>query len=140
CVDRFRHEIMSLPGHTDQVLGLGVSDIGDRIASASMDGTVRLWNSRSGQLLHVFTGHKGTVHAVAFSPDGKKIASAGSDRTIRIWAADSGTEVKTIPAGEVTLLAFRPDGRVLASASGKSPVENPGTLFWDPDTGDPVPL
>jgi len=52
---------------------------GGHIASASGDGTARVWDVISGQETLVLKGHSGIVHGVAFSPDGSRIASASSD-------------------------------------------------------------
>jgi WD40 repeat protein len=64
---------------------------GHRIASASADTTVRVWNADTGQQIGApLTGHTNWVDGVAFSPDGHRIASASSDKTIRLWPAPSG--------------------------------------------------
>jgi WD40 repeat protein len=62
-----------------------VSPDGSKIASASADFTVKLWDSQTGELLQAFTGHLGEVRTVAFSPDGKLLASGGDDLEIRLW-------------------------------------------------------
>jgi len=58
---------------------------GRRLASASWDGTVRLWDPATGTQQAALTGHTREVTAVAFSPDGQLLASAGDDGTVRLW-------------------------------------------------------
>ncbi|MEJ6484700.1 hypothetical protein N0Y54_25850 [Nostoc punctiforme UO1] len=67
---------------------MSFSPDGKTIATASQDGTARLW-TLNGQLLQEFKGHQGTVWGVSFSPDGKTIATASSDKTARLWPVDN---------------------------------------------------
>ncbi len=59
-----------LRGHSDIVYGAAFSPDGKLLATASGDGTTRLWNVGTGACTRVLTGHTGIVSAVAFSPDG----------------------------------------------------------------------
>ncbi|MBN4004171.1 hypothetical protein, partial [Nostoc sp. LPT] len=67
-------------GHQAPVSSVSFSPDGKTIATASLDGTARLWNLQ-GQLLQEFKGHQGLVRGVSFSPDGKTIATASLDGT-----------------------------------------------------------
>jgi WD40 repeat protein len=72
------------------VLAVAWSPDGRRLASASSDQTVRLWDAATGQPLATLTGHTSYVLAVAWSPDGRRLASASSDMTVRLWWAGEG--------------------------------------------------
>ncbi|HEX7679616.1 MAG TPA: hypothetical protein VF713_15900, partial [Thermoanaerobaculia bacterium] len=61
-----------------------------RLASASLDKTVILWDVDSRKPLATLEGHGEDVNGVAFSPDGKWLASASSDKTIILWDLDLG--------------------------------------------------
>lgn len=75
-----------LSGHGAAVTGLQFGAAGARLASSSLDGTVRLWDVRLPEREPVvLTGHSGWAWAVAFSADGAALLSGGADRTIRSW-------------------------------------------------------
>ena len=80
-----------LHGHTAGVWSMAFSPDGTRLASASGDGTVRLWESTTGQPVgKPFEGHTAAVSSVAFSPDGTRLASASGDGTVRLWESHDG--------------------------------------------------
>jgi WD40 repeat protein len=118
----------SLRGHTRMVLGLAYSPNGQRLASASWDGTVRLWDTATGQVVHILDGRHGELFTVAFSPDGKRLAAGGFDRTVKVWDAITGQELLILRGhtGPVRKVAFSPNGWLLASASDDGTVR-----IWD---------
>src|SRR5262249_19632466 len=79
--------VRTLVGHVGVVLGVAYSADGRRLASASRDGTVKLWDTMTGQEVLTLRGRANEVNGVAFSPDGYQIAGACGDGTIQIWDA-----------------------------------------------------
>jgi dipeptidyl aminopeptidase/acylaminoacyl peptidase len=103
------------------------------LATASGDGTARLWDARTCQLLGECKGLPNGATGVAFSADGAWLATASGDQTVRLWDGQSGQflrEFKGHPKG-VTCVAFSPDGTRLAS---RGP-ENTAVL-WDARAGE----
>nr|WP_249731943.1 TIR domain-containing protein [Roseococcus sp. SDR] len=119
-------------GHDGPVLACAFAPDGTRLASAGDDGTLRIWDVRSGSRLLTLHGHLDWVLACAFAPDGTRLASAGSGGTLRIWDAHSGVALLTLRGNEGMArgCAFAPDGTRLASAG------DDGTLrIWDAQSG-----
>ena len=106
-----------LIGHRSQVSSVAFSQNGCRIVSGSGDGTVRIWNSVTGEAEVELTGHSG-VRSVAFSQDGCQVVSGSDDKTVRIWNSKTGElEAKLVGHMQsVELVAFTLDGRVISGS------------------------
>jgi WD40 repeat protein len=106
---------------------------GNRIASATADGTAQLWDSDTGILIKNLGNLGGVVNSVAFSANGNRLATGGIDGTIRLWRADNGAAVATLPVGQpVYAVAFSPKGDRMAAASGDGQL-----TIWDAPAGTP---
>jgi len=105
---------------------------GKLLATASVDGTVRLWKTDTGQPYGEPLRHEGEVWAVAFSPDGRLLASGSTNGTVQLWEVTSG-EPHGPPLqlnGWVQKVAFSPDGKLMATMLGGA-----GLGLWERDTG-----
>jgi WD40 repeat protein len=127
--------IYSFSGHTRPVNGVAWSPGGKRIASASWDHTVQVWDATNGRNVFTYRGHSDGVTAVAWSPNGRQVASASSDRTIQVWDAANGGNVFTYRghSAPVNAVAWSPNGRQIASASSDHTVQ-----VWDATTGENI--
>src|SRR5947209_3918552 len=115
-------------GHSSSVFGVAWSPDGKRIASASLDGTVQVWDDTTGNHALIYRGHAGPVFSAAWSPNGKQIASGGYDKTVQIWDASTGKHVLTYRghAALVNGVSWSLDGKRIASASDDGTVQ-----IWD---------
>ena len=108
-----------LSGHTDTVAATAFSSDGELLASASEDGTVKLWNWKLGSLLATLEGHAGGVLHVSFSPDGKTLATSRRDKTVILWDVAKREKRMKLDGhnGSVSSALFSPDGKTLTTAS-----------------------
>ena len=123
-----------LDGHEGIVWDTAVSADGQLIASASADGTARLWGI-DGSIVDRFEVEDTQVLSVAFSPDGQQLAMGLENGTIELWQLGENKRLlDTLQnhTGPVTTVDFSPDGQRLASAS-----EDKTVRLWGAD-GTPL--
>jgi WD40 repeat protein len=119
-----------LAGHVGEVYHAEFFPDGKTVASSGQDGTLRLWDSRSGQLKRAIQAHASEANWVAVSPDGEMLASAGDDGMVTLWDVAAGRRHRppSLPHKRPVVIArFTPDGRSLVTCTrGDS-----GILVWD---------
>jgi WD40 repeat protein len=122
--------LATLTGHTEEVGAVAISPDGTWLATASRDGTVRIWDRASAEHGNA-PRRPGDNRAVAISPDSSWLATGGLDKTVRIWDRATAQCIKTLwNKGQVHALAVSPDGTWLAAASNDKTVR-----IWDVRTG-----
>jgi WD40 repeat protein/serine/threonine protein kinase len=117
------------------VTSVAFSPDGERLAAAGADGTVKIWNRKTGKVIRTLEkAHAGFVSSVAFHPHGKHLASTGKDKRVKVWDLDSTNDLMVFDGpcevihtrGTAYAVAFSPQGpNHLAVGSG-------GTVtLWD---------
>jgi WD40 repeat protein len=91
-MDLLKQSCLTLNGHIKSVIS--VCSSGDKIISGSMDKTLRVWDSNTGECIHTLIGHTACVNSVCILGD--RIISGSSDKTIRIWDINSGECLHTL--------------------------------------------
>jgi WD40 repeat protein len=83
---RERTSLRVLKGHTQRITAAAFSEDGSRLATGSLDGTARVWNVASGQLVFTSPVESSDVEAVAFSADGSRLTVIYSNGRIIVQA------------------------------------------------------
>ncbi|KAB8161219.1 protein kinase [Streptomyces sp. 3MP-14] len=113
-----------LAGHTDTVYALAVAPDGRRALSASLDGTVRVWDTSDGRCLRVLTGHGSDRRA-----PGAGTLPVG--QAIRVAPARSGDRAAEPNVNRSVYAACWVPGRATALSAGVDDT----VREWDPETG-----
>src|SRR5678815_2336216 len=99
--------------HSDVILSVAFTPDGEHVISASRDGTVRLFEARTGKLIHCFA-HP-AANCVAVSRDGSRAISGGygCNQSLRLWDLESGKELRRYNTYSQSVygIAFSSDGK-----------------------------
>jgi hypothetical protein len=107
--------------------GLCFSPDGSRLAGASDENTVKVWDAATGREALTLKGRTYAVDGLCFSPDGSRLAGASDGNTVKVWDARTGQEALALRHDRpVRCVCFSPDGHRLASASDDGTVK-----VWD---------
>lgn len=119
--------LRKLKGHGKSVRRAVFTKGSNLLATASWDGTVKLWNPEMDQSPPVLP-HPREVSCAQYSPDGTLLATGCSDGIIRLWDTPTAT-VKRELKGHARLVldvAMDPSGGILASTGNDRKI-----LLWD---------
>jgi WD40 repeat protein len=108
--------IRSLAGGSGEFQVAAIAPAGDRVAAASSDTNIFLFETRTGAVQHVLELEM-SCYALDFSPDGRRFAAGSVDGSVSLWNAESGASIGILgryplPVGAVR---FSPDEKRLAT-------------------------
>ncbi len=139
-------EQQRLSGHQGSVNGLSWQPNGQLLATAAIDGRIRLWNLKTYQQQKIFSAQGSSLNGISFAPNGQTIAAATQNGVVQLWkttgetivtltpnpikdpkqADVNGAQVKPKPLNTV---AFSPQGDLLAAAGSDRQIH-----LWRSDT------
>ncbi|MBL8913848.1 MAG: serine/threonine protein kinase [Archangium sp.] len=125
-----RDETLRLVGHTGKIVAVA---LGERLAAtSSFDGSLRVWDLRTGRVVQTFLGHTAAPRFLAISPSGKWLASAGHDRVVRVWPLSAGDRTVLVGhEGSASGVNFAREDLIVSTSIDRS------VRVWPLDGGAP---
>lgn len=119
---------MTINSFSEPVVACAYSQDGTRVACASRDCTVRVFDAATGSEISVLVGHSNWVVSCCFSPNGQMLVSGSWDNSVKIWDVELGSELFTLNghARAVSVVKFSPDGKEVASGAWDTTIR-----IWD---------
>ena len=123
-----------LPGNPGTVWSVDFAPGGKQVAAAIEDGSVRLWDIESQEIVKSFNAHRGIVWMVQFHPTRPLVATSGDDGHVKLWESESFELSKQWRAGNaVRQIAFSPDGSRIVGGDRDGNIH-----VYDIDSGEEV--
>lgn len=126
----------TLKGHTDEITSVAVSADGRYALTGSGDGTARLWDASTGQLVRIFYNFvNAAITVVALNFDGRYALTGSRNSTVRLWDCATGTCMKTLVGHtqRITAVQFSSDTTQALTASRDGTV-----CLWNILTDEPI--
>ncbi|MDJ0554382.1 MAG: serine/threonine-protein kinase [Microcoleaceae cyanobacterium MO_207.B10] len=133
--------VQIMTAHTTPVNAMAIGPQGYILISGSDDKVIKLWNLKTGQMLHRFYGHTAEIYGIAVSRDGKRVITGGDDKTILAWNLTKKTIADRFYSycgspyshrdGAILSVAISPNGKIVASASADHTIK-----LWNQRNGE----
>ena len=104
---------------------------GSRIASGHRDGTIQLWDVKTGAHIATLEGYPGSIKSLLFSADGSRLVSAHLNYAVELWDGVTYTHITTLGGRVDPFMTMSVGGSILALASFTDRV----VQLWDTKKG-----
>lgn len=85
-------ELWRVHAHQGRILAIAWNPDGTQLATASQDGTAKVYSSADGTVLAIYCGHQSPVHGIAFAEEGHYLVSSGEDHQLHVWRCHRSEE------------------------------------------------
>ncbi|KIJ60998.1 hypothetical protein HYDPIDRAFT_116506 [Hydnomerulius pinastri MD-312] len=121
-INRAQKPVLTMAGHANPISGIVFLPKGDQVVTCSMDQTVRLWDTTTGEEEGELMQLGAMVNCVAVTKNGKWIVSGGDDYNLKVWEVETQKLVEVWEGHErvIESVAISPDGEFIASGAGKT--------------------
>ncbi len=119
-------------GHSAWVTGVALSPDGNYLVSTSTDATVRFWDARTGERLHVKYDHQGDIEDLTLNVTGRFALTSSLDGRVILWDVNEGRLIRVFDRAftSVRSVIFSPDS--LLAYGG---LRDGRMVVWDVSTG-----
>jgi serine/threonine protein kinase len=131
----YSSQLKTLDGHSNLVTSVAISPDGTILASASVDGMLKLWNLVTSREIRTLDANSGSLYAVTITSDGKTLASGNGQKTIQLWNLATGQQIRTLKGhtSSIKSVAITPNGQILVSGSFDGSIK-----LWNMTTGKAI--
>ena len=117
-------DIVIQTGHSEEIKAMAFSPDSKRLASASKDGKLIIWDLSTGKMLREMRAHEGEIRKVTWTPDGKWLITGGErkEAQVKVWdwqTGDSIWQAKEPLYNNVSALEVSPDGKTLIAGASR---------------------
>jgi WD40 repeat protein len=112
----------TLSGHSGNILAIATGRVGNFMATAGRDGTIRIWSASSDKQLRQIVVERAAIKSLALSPDERLIAAGLADGSVAIWDSETGRQVDVLKTNltHMNFVTFSFDGRRMAANGDRS--------------------
>jgi WD40 repeat protein len=115
------NRLTTIRGLTRPITAIAMLPTEEAVAGVSVDGTLRVWNTRDGVEIRSFqaSAEAGWFSSLAVSPDGSVFATGSASGAVELWNATTGARISGVDleGGTIFALIFSNDGRQLAAST-----------------------
>lgn len=116
--------LVDLVSGNSKVTSISFSPDGQTLAAGNLDGEIKVWQTKNGNLLYSVERNQGAIANLIFAPDGNIIATVSEDNMIEFWRSSDGKLLRGFEGhgDRISNMSFSPNSKILATAGSDGAV------------------